>query len=399
MRRFRWFLTCLLTTAACGGGDPVTPPDGGGPGTPLDTIVTFSGSDQLGFTDTELELLVTATVKLSTGQPLANVPVRFRSASSFDATATTGTDGTAFVRWKLGSNPGRQSLAVQVAQDAELPAAITAFATAKETADVIIVRGMTEGTLRILILDPVSIITYRRVYPDTILMLQPLNRESLPGEVLIFANKHAPSSRMNPWTTSPDTLNFALTGPVQIPITLWFVDDSATSHRRAMNEINSAQAIFDASSLGVRIGRVTIRNASQTRSEFEQFSCGQSLSIESPGEINMYYLPFLIFTAATSPALTCTGGRIVEAPTPFANIPALLAHELGHSFGMTTSAVPGNLMRETFTGNSITIGQIMAAHFGVNSSLSRVFGRTNQSMRGCGVAWPRCLDQSFDFGN
>lgn len=113
----------IVALAACDGGgtDPPPPPPPPPPpaGAPA-SIMLLSGSGQQAFSGDTLAEPVVVLVAGGDGSPFAGATVRFSvsagGGSVQPASQTTGSDGQASARWRIGTGPGRQELTASVGQ-------------------------------------------------------------------------------------------------------------------------------------------------------------------------------------------------------------------------------------------------------------------------------------------
>lgn len=380
----------LVVAAACKADNNVGPP---GAATGQDTLVTLFGNAQDWFAGSELPEPVVAAVYNSKGTPLSGVTVRFSNASGFDSTRTTDNTGLAVVRWKLPSQPGINRLDVKVGNKTPIVDALFARGIPRDSADVIIVHGVTATQFQLIDVDRDKRRVYRLTRADTVISLIPHSGSGSAEELIALTSGHPPESVPSPWTPKPDTVHIRFQPPIRVALTLWYINDSTRAAQRAATDLGAINALFTNSIMGLAIGTVTVRNVSNV--EFPTPSCVVQPSAEVRNEINVYYLKVPFPSSATN-AMTCQRQRVLIAPIQPGTAINQFAHEMGHSFNWTHTIDTRNLMSENVTGTQITLGQVLQAHFWTTSSLNELYKLNRRGVRSCAEANLRCMEPEWD---
>jgi hypothetical protein len=221
------------------------------------------------------------------------------------------------------------------------------------------------------------------------------------NEVVAFTNQRAVAIQTPvAWTTGSDTVNLALSGPIDIDVTVWIVTGPyQAQHDRAVAMSIAASSIWDNERMGVAFGTIDFHDATDNPSAplYSNFSdCNMKISMQAaigkdPGRINVYMVGLVQGIVGRGQA--CGVGSDFVAMSAGAG-DALLAHEIGHDFGLehidtlvgdfdqTNVMYSASDVRQYFTE-----GQLFRAHLAPLSALNAVYpDRKGQPQRYCAQA-------------
>lgn len=304
-----------------------------------------------------------------------------------DPEVITGPTGLAGTTWTLGDVAGRQLLEVSVIGTNVPSLTITADAVPRSSADYLAL-ALHSATVLMLSVEPgtpspsggpLVDVSWHRVAGGLLRMLP--RDASMPDDHLVLLTMgHPPLVVRHQWQPRPETLSVAFLEPFRVPLTIWAMGDFAALSARVEADLGATSRLWANHSFGLQIGDVDLIDASEHQQT--AINCG-SVPFEKPETINIYY-------SAAADALgfvgyACSQSRILIRPvlTPGT---MLLAHELGHTFGLGHMEDTGNFMHPSAVGGSATIGQIYAAHFYSWSALNQVYSfRSGEDLWCCAV--------------
>jgi hypothetical protein len=391
---------------ACGSATDVSVPP-----TPAAAFRTaaISGTSQRAFAGETLAEPVVVQVD-SGGRPVAaGRRVRFSIAigggSVSETIVATNAEGRAAVTWRLGNLVGVQELNASLADDpSATPTSIIATGVSPSAADLVVVRGATPGgTVRLLVREESSSLSYTLTWPDTVLRLLPheptnVGPASAPAwqEVTAFSLGHAPATAPHPWTSDADTVELTLRAPIAVPFTVWVTHDFDTTAVRARYELANLDVFWRSNMTGLRVGTVRIENVPELVGTLEL--CSDERRRFDQTAMNVYYMNTMIDGRA---AITCDATTVIMGMTTiwsFSTVYAyLLAHEVGHALSLNHVPDAANHMNGSpGIGSRITTGQIYRMHFHYWGTLNSVLKVHPVGERNCNLPISRCPAETFE---
>ena len=327
----------------------------------------------------------------------AGVRVRFRVTAGGGAVtpAEVVTDmlGYASASWTLGrAASGAQTLAATVdvvlarglADDAPTPARVVFTSRETFTGAGAVVAEVRDAARLVPFDEPVSfdqLVAYAPGHPPVVL---------------------APVA----WTPLPDTVVVRFAAAHRLPLTVWIVQPPFEEMAQvARTHVATMNAIYRANGVGVEFADVTIVDATRRAAEFPATpfaaECnGQVLEVvgRARDRMNVYYVP----RVGQYAGYACGTDWVFMSPTS-GRWPSLLAHEIGHTFGLGHDGWgPENVMNPNSPGGALSLGQVFRASFDARSSLNAVYGlRPESEQRDCqglpaqGVRAAPCLPAIF----
>lgn len=387
----------LLAATACSdssGGDPTSPLPPADPA--LAASITIStGTNQRWFAGEQLPNAVTVIVRTASNSPVRGERVRFAAASGdgtvSDSIVVTGSGGDAGTFWILGSEPGEQELTVSLTSGTVPPVTFSATALSPADADYLLISNGGSGGVTALFIGYNGPDTYYSGTAASVevqsfsatngfLRLLPREAQFVDEEVVLFVSGRAPAIVKTSWQATSDTVTVGFAAARQVPLTIWLLGDFTALSDRAQRDLNATSSLWSGHPFGLEFGNVVINDASAHA--FTPIGCG-SVPVEDPATINVYYSPLANTMGFVGYA--CSQRRVLMRPvgTPGTT---LLAHELGHTFGLGHVQDPDNFMHPQATGGKATIGQIYKSHFAAWSALNVVYGfRPQEELRCCAV--------------
>lgn len=230
-------------------------------------------------------------------------------------------------------------------------------------------------------------------------------RSEVHREVVVFDRGRAVTSVTDfAWTEGVDTVEVVLRDVVRVPATAWAV---GVDPGRVEATLEGLEAAWDEEGVGVRLDveeivdrRELALPESEGRELCEPASDARTRVGYRPGHINIYYTDF-----EGTGGLACRDAVLIA---PQLAIPSLLAHEIGHLFGLdhyfeldvdgfsgTGNALGGG-------GTYYTEGQIFYAHYSEDSILVWLFDGVGNPRDCSGPRPPRlerpwCVPHNFRF--
>lgn len=354
-----------------------------------------SGADQQWFAGEPLPNAVTVLVRTASNTRVAGERVRFTVTSGDgsvqDTIVVTGSSGFAGTTWTLGPQVGAQELTVSLVSGAVPPLTVSASAIDPADADYLLVSNAGAGGVIALFVgyEPDNYYGYlwpARVevqsYPVTNGFVRLLPREALfaDEDVVVFTPGRPPAIVKTSWQPGSDTLHVAFAAIRSVPLTIWLMGDFGELSDRVHRDLNATNVLWSTNPFGLVLDDVTINDASAHA--LTSPSCG-SVPVEDPSAINVYYS--LAANTMGFVGYACSQRRILMRPV-IAPGTTLLAHELGHAFGLGHVEDRDNFMHPIAVGGKATIGQIYRSHFASWSALNVVYGfRPAEELRCCAV--------------
>lgn len=407
MHRARLPLLALAAlAAACDAG---TGPEGAGI-----RLVPTSGIEQRGLANEPLPDPLVVRVVGADGVPVPGAGVTFRAGEGSGSIevlrGVTNEEGTAVARWTLGFLPNQEVVA-SAAGFPDAAATFTASLLSRAEADLIVLSGQGNTDVSLIAydagaFDPFE--TYRAIVTDSILVL-PFAHPAFRDEVAAFA-RGRPPALVSPvqWRAGRrDTVTVSFRDPVEIPITIWIVKgpyerqaELARTHARA------AEEVWGAEGMGIRFSEVEVRDATghPRAADFHGLNLNQCATGiretigRAPGRVNIYY----VGGVAGFGGFTCSNEYVMMAEQS-GRWRHLLAHELGHTFGLSHERFGTENVMNPIPGPKLTSGQIFHAHFQTISSLNAVYATYPAAMqRECRRSDPAapairpCMPASYD---
>ena len=222
------------------------------------------------------------------------------------------------------------------------------------------------------------------------------------GEAITFSRDRPVALQSTLWATAfgNQTVSVPFANAFDTPVTIWVVAGPfATTQQTALTLWQTAQQIDVDERLGVHLSPVEIVDATTNAkaATYAAFTCGAgNASVTSiaadigtrPGRINVYLVSLVDGSTSRGNACAIGGGFVAIASGSGAE---LLAHELGHDFGLehiddlTSTFNSANLMHSASnTRQFLTEGQTFRAHLRPNSAINQLFGlRPGQPTRNC----------------
>jgi hypothetical protein len=386
----------LLASVACSDSDGSADPTGPLPPAPAARLAVSAGADQRWFAGEPLPDAVTVVVLTAAHGRVTGERVRFTvtagDGSLRDSIVVSGSSGVAGTNWTLGPEAGMQQLTVSLASGAVPAVTIEAAAVSPAEADYLLVSNAGAGRVLALFLGysgpdeygypVVPILLGAQSYAGMNGLVRLLPREALfPEEDLLAITSGRPPALVHTdWQPGSDTVAVAFSAPRHVPLTIWAMGNFAALADRAERDVNATAVLWATHPFGLVPGDVTINDASEYATT--PVSCS-SVPVQDSATINIYYSALADIGGFNGYA--CNQRRIIMRLVGVPGTP-LLAHELGHTFGLGHVQDPGNFMHPTAVGSGATISQIYVSHFASWSALNAVYGfRPPEEQRCCAV--------------
>lgn len=335
-------------------------------------------------------------LRAGSGVPFAQLTVATDGAGP-SATTAIQTDGQGLFSypWSLGRGIGRRTLILRY-DAAQVRIETTAIDSA--SGDQLLVGG---PALRVAVwaFDTVTSLINRPLHEGAPGVTRLLPESGAPVEwVVTMAPGSAPELQLVRWSDAVDTVAVAPRALVAVPVSVWLaVSDTAEARARSQSHLEAADRFLR--DIGVRLvwSAVDIRTTDAPDIyERAVVPCATGSAPAAPGRLNIYYVRDVIGYGGFS----CGGSLVIQVDRAQG---ALLAHELGHEFGLGHQGPADNVMAMP-PGTRLTAGQAFRAHFHVSSGLvTRYRADPIQPVIDCDVLRPgstratRCPSVEYDW--
>jgi hypothetical protein len=369
-----------------------------GPETPAQKAYSFAsvtGTDQSAAAGEPLPVPITVQVKDEAGKPASNLLVEFAIASGGGSVSSgsvlTDADGRASATWTLGWAVGKQSLWIHHGSSPSASAFVNADAAVNPRSDVLVVRGAESPSVTVLISGADQTPDGRRLtLPDSIVYLpqyDPFNTAA-PVWLMALSRGLAPAVTSPQWTAGPDTITLAFVQPFKISLTVWVFENFQQNSAIARRDVNNTVAFWRSHLWGLELGELKILDA--TLYAGSRISCTNQFVTPDPAAITIYYS--ISADIGANAGFACSPRVVIMTPLPGTGLPFLLAHELGHAFGLAHVPDRLNFMHGTASNAGATTGQISRAHLSPSSAINSVYRfRPASDLAAC------CISDRFDF--
>ncbi len=211
------------------------------------------------------------------------------------------------------------------------------------------------------------------------------------GEAIAFSEHRPVAVQSVTWATAAgdQTVAVPFANELETPVTIWvLVGPYTTTQQTALTLWQTAQQIYWDERLGVHLSLEVVDATSNPKaSTWSAFTCGLNnasvASIQSdigvrPGRMNVYLVNLVDGSTSRGNACNIGGGFVAIASGSGAE---LLAHELGHDFGlehiddlMATFDTTNVMHSASNVRQFLTEGQTFRAHLRPNSAINAVYG-------------------------
>jgi hypothetical protein len=171
---------------------------------------------------------------------------------------------------------------------------------------------------------------------------------------------------------------------VRVPVTVWVIRGPYEMVRQEMAaQMDSARTIWGAAGIDLADVRWVDATGHPAAPRFQgsTSACGEETSVVGfdAGRTNVYVSGPVARAGALYGGYTCGPAHINMSATAL-DAPALLAHELGHSFGLLHEAGE-NLMNPSALHRTLTRGQVLRARLRHASIPTRTAGPASTGLR------------------
>lgn len=316
------------------------------------------------------------------GRVAAGVTVRFSTSTGVPSPETVRSDSDGYARTQWQTGPGDRGPVRLVAtahrSDDTASSTFTAYAVDPALADILIARGRAPGT-------SATVIAYddQGYLNATLISFGPeqVSHRVVPFEpaedwdaIVGFAEGHPPALRRGiAWSAEADTVDLEFGPPIVIPIAIWvLVPPFGGVAAAARLHVSQASALWGKFGLRFAVGDQDVIDATD-HPDAQKFDapmppCAGSLTTTIgtiPGRLNLYYVGDII----GANGYACGGYITMTASRSRGD---LVAHELGHEFGLGHAESPENVMYR-IAGSQLTEGQAFLAHFHSGSVINTLF--------------------------
>jgi hypothetical protein len=280
------------------------------------------------------------------------------------------------------------------------PARFTAGWIPRERTDLLLSRA---GARVRLLLHPTGMMGTPMALPVAFadsLAITPLPTAEGYSEMVAFAEGLPPLVRTDlRWTAGRDTLRLDFPQRVRVPVTIWIIRRPyATTRESIESQLMNARMVW--SKAGMELDARVVDATGHPDAGLYQgdtqacIGAGATSIGRDPGRINIYITGPPVVSGATYGGYACDPGLIFMTVMQ-GGAGMLLAHELGHTFGLPHAAV-GNVMDYEGNSSGLTAGQIFHAHASPISAMQVLYAnRAVMPVRGC-FPHGTCVDLNFD---
>lgn len=223
-----------------------------------------------------------------------------------------------------------------------------------------------------------------------------------PGEVIAFSAHRPVAVQPVTWSiaASDQTVSVPFANEIQVAVTVWVVAGPfATTQQTALVLAQTAQQVFDDERFGVHMATLEVVDATANpkSAAWAAFTCGagdvnmpalQSDIGARAARINVYLVGLVDGSTSRGQACAVGGGFVSIAAGAGAD---LMAHELGHAFGLehiddlvADFDVTNVMHSASNTRQFLTEGQIFRAHLRPGSAINAVYAaRPALPVRNC----------------
>lgn len=404
--RLLW-IAALAAIASCSSTPETVVP--GTADTPGAALAVIAGAWQQGFLGEPLVDSVAVQIVDVGGRAVRERrPIRFTvsagGGSVSDTVVLSAETGVASVAWRLGTSGGEQNLTAAIADLRSAPVTpIYASGVSPTAADLVVIRGLSQGDAHILIRQDNSTWTYSLAWPDTVLRLLPHGpRNDGPAgsrswqEVTVFTLDHPPETVLQPWTDDVDTVRLALRPAIAVPFTVVVTHDFDTTAARARYDLTNLDGFWRSHMTGLRVGRIRIENAPQLNGPI--VGCADVSTPYDPKAFNVYYLPAMIDGESgrtCGPNVVLVGMNTIWSYDP--RYAYVFVHGVGHALSLDHIGDENNVMSgDGVIGSGLRIGQIYWMHFDSGGGLNATLGIHPVGERNCSLPLSsHCPAQTF----
>ena len=380
-------LLASIATASCGG-EPTGPP----PGPPVATsVVVLSGDDQTSLPTLWLPQSIVIQVLDQNGLPFASARVTVEAEDGGDIEqnlTSSGPDGRVTIRWRLGSEIGPQSLSVLVS-GVSGPSTVSANAAQMDTVDLVHVSGAPGGVYGALSSGTTTfgnVIDYGSTSSSAEAAAGDFRASSGVGrsEITFFSPDVPPRLILDPWTDEPDVVETSFTDPLEVPVTVWIMEEPFDSTvERVRRDVDYTEYVYAQEALGIVFDlEIVDATATENIDSLMVFTCSKATTVEETvghrdNRLNLYYLTTVDGGSRRGVACPVGGNFVAMAGHAGAD---LLSHEIGHMFGLSHIDSSESFGRTNVMHSSSSVrrylseGQVFRAHWSSRSALNNTLG-------------------------